>query len=64
MPPDSTEPSVDANSPRSSKADRLFKQGRQQFYQGQLQNALQTFQQVLEMRRQAIAQKRQRCSTA
>nr|WP_225225474.1 CHAT domain-containing protein [Komarekiella delphini-convector] len=53
MPPGSTQPSVDANSPQSSEADRLFEQGKQQLNQGQLQKALQTFQQVLKMRRQA-----------
>jgi CHAT domain-containing protein len=53
IPPESTQPSVDVNSSQLSKTDRLFERGRQQFYQGQLQNALQTFQQVLQLRRQA-----------
>jgi CHAT domain-containing protein len=47
-----TQSGIEAIPSDSSEADRLFEQGMQQFYQGQLQNALQMFQQVLERRKQ------------
>jgi tetratricopeptide (TPR) repeat protein len=53
MTSEAIQPGVDMSSPQPSEADHLFQQGRQQFYQGELETILPTFQQVIDLRRQA-----------